>query len=92
MFNQPVQSENKDLIGSIDDPLHSYKIVGSSINTGNFANHLKETITEYEPRLRNVEVNTEFIANGTVLVVAVKGIINDDYDTPYTYYSKIRIW
>lgn len=92
VFNNPERFEKKDLIGSIEDPLHSYKIAGSSINTGNFANHLKKTITEYETRLRNVEVNTEFIANGSILVVAVKGIVNDGYNTPYTHFIKIRIW
>lgn len=92
VFNNPEQNEQKNLIASIDDPLHSYKIAGSGINSGTFANHLRQVITEYETRLRDVEVNTEFIANGTILVVAVKGTINDGYDTPYSFYSKIRIW
>ena len=92
MFNNPEQFGKKDLIGSIEDPLNSYRIAGSSVNTGTFASHLKESIIEYEPRLRDVEVNTDFIANGTILVVTVRGIINDGYDTPYLFYDKIRIW
>ena len=92
LFHDHEKDVKKDLIGSIDDPMHSCKIAGSSVNTDTFANHLRDVIAEYEPRLRDVGVNTEFFANGSILIVAVKGIINDGYDTPYTYYSKIRIW
>ena len=34
----------------------------------------------------------DFIANGTALLVSVNGVIDDGYDTPYTYYNKIQIW
>jgi len=92
VFHNPEKKGQKDLIGSITDPLNSYKIKGSSVNIGTFAGHLKSTIQEYESRLKDVEVNTEFMSNGTVLLIAVKGVVNDGYDTPYTYYKKIRIW
>lgn len=92
LFNSPTPKGKKDLIGSIDDPLYKYKIAGSSINTQTFANDLKNTIVQYERRLKDVEVNMEFVAKGTILVVSVSGIIDDGYDTPYAYLSKISIW
>ena len=92
LFHTFNKSEKKDIIGSIDDPLHSYKIAGSSINSGTFANHLRDRIVEYETRLKNVQVSMDLLANGTVLLVTVTGVIDDGYDTPYTFYKKIRIW
>ena len=92
LFNNPQRNDKKDLIGAIEDPMYKYKISGSSINTQTFARDLQETIVQYERRLKNVEVNMEFVALGTVLVVSVNGIIDDGYDTPYTYISRIRIW
>lgn len=92
LFHSPNPKGKQDLIGSIEDPLYKYKIAGSSINTQTFANELKNTIVQYEQRLKNVEVNMEFVAKGTILVVSVNGIIDDGYDTPYAYLSKISIW
>lgn len=92
VFHTFDKSEKKDIIGSISDPLHSYKIVGSSVNAGTFARHLKEIICEYETRLKSVEVSMDLLSNGTVLLVTVRGIIDDGYETPYTFYKKIRIW
>ena len=42
--------------------------------------------------LLDVLVNMEFMARGSILLVTVTGIINDGYDTPYTYHNKIRVW
>lgn len=92
MFHSAPKKQKKDLIGSIDDPIHDYKLRGSSINTGTFASHLEESIRMYEQRLKNVEVAMDFMANGTILLVSVNGIMDDGYDTPYSYYNKIKIW
>jgi len=92
VFNNIDNPVQKDIIGSISDPLNAYKIKGSSINSGTFAGHLRDIIVEYETRLKEVEVSTEFLADGSVLLIVVKGLVNDGYDTPYTYYKKIRIW
>jgi len=92
LFHGKGNTGKKDLIDSIEDPMYKYSITGSSINTGNFANDLRETIVKYEQRLKNVEVNMGFLSNGSILLVSVNGIINDGYDTPYTFFRKIRIW
>lgn len=92
LFHNNKKTKKKDLIGSIEDPADQYKIVGSSVNSGTFAQDLRNTIVQYEQRLKNVEVSMELAARGTLLVISVNGIINDGYDTPYTYLSKIRIW
>ena len=91
-FHQLGKKRKKDIIESIEDPLSSYKISGSSINTETFARHLQEEIIQYEHRLKNVGVTMEFLMRGTILLVTVTGIIDDSYDTPYTYYNKIKIW
>ena len=91
-FHQLGKKRKKDIIGSIEDPSYSYKISGSSINTETFARHLQEEIVQYEQRLKNVEVGMDFLMRGTILLVTVTGIIDDGYDTPYTYHSKIKIW
>ena len=92
LFTNASMKNQKDIIDAIEDPLDKYRISGSSINTFTFASDLKETIVQYERRLKNVEVNMEFAARGTILLVSVNGIIDDGYDTPYSYISKIRIW
>lgn len=92
MFHGDARKQKKDLIGTIEDPVHRYRIRGSSVNTETFAVHLRDSIVQYEHRLKNVEVAMDFIANGTVLVVSVNGVMEDGYDTPYTYYNKIQIW
>ena len=92
VFNNNRNQKKKDLIGSIENPADKYKISGSSVNTQTFAQDLREAIVQYERRLKNVEVNMELAARGVLLVVSVNGIIDDGYDTPYTYLSKIRIW
>jgi hypothetical protein len=92
LFHDFDHSKKKDIIGSISDPLHSYKIVGSSINTETFASHLRDCIVEYEPRLKNVTVGMDLYMDGVMLLVSVSGIIDDGYETPYTFYKKIRIW
>lgn len=92
MFHGDVRKQKKDLIGSIEDPVHGYKIRGSSVNTDTFASHLRDSIVLYEHRLKNVEVAMDFLARGTVLLVSVNGVMDDGYDTPYTYYNKIQIW
>lgn len=91
-FNNMQRRKRKDLIGSIEDPLHSYKIIGSSVNTSTFAEHLRDTIVQYETRLKNVGVGMEFLMQGTVLLISVSGIIDNGYETPYTFYRKIKIW
>lgn len=92
VFHSVDKLSKKDIIGSIIDPLHEYKIAGSSINAGTFASNLKETIIQYETRLKDVQVNMDLLNNGTVLLVSVSGIIKDGYDTQYIFYKKIRIW
>ncbi len=92
LFLDPKKTKKKDLIGSIADPIDNYKIIGSSVNTDNFAWDLRNAIVNYEHRLKNVEVNMELANYGALLLVSVSGIIDDGYDTPYTYLSKIRIW
>lgn len=92
LFHNSQRNQKKDLIGSIENPIDQYKIAGSSVNTDTFARDLQKTIVQYEQRLKNVEVNMELVNRGAVLIVSVNGIIDDGYDTPYRYLSKIRIW
>lgn len=91
-FHQSKRKKRKDIIGSIEDPVHDFKIVGSSINSSTFAEHLRNTIVEYEQRLKNVQVGMELLNLGTVLLISVSGIIDDGYETPYTFFRKINIW
>lgn len=92
LFTSASKKGKKDIIGTIEDPLDKYRISGSSLSSFTFANDLKETIDKYEHRLKKVEVGIDFAAKGSILLISVKGIIDDGYDTPYTYITKIRIW
>ncbi len=91
-FHHLQNKKKKDLIESIEDPSYNFKITGSSINSSTFAEHLRDTVVQYERRLKNVEVGLEFLARGTVLLVSVTGIIDNGYETPYNFYRKIQIW
>lgn len=91
-FLQTQRKRRKDLIESIEDPMRKYKIAGSSINTNTFAEHLRDTIVQYEQRLKNVQVGMDFLLRGTVLLISVAGVIDDGYETPYNFLRKIKIW
>ena len=92
LFHDTQMKRKQDIIGSIEDPTRKHKMSGSSINTGTFAKDLSEAIAIYERRLKDVVVSMELMAHGSVLLITVNGIIDDGYDTPYTYHNKIRIW
>lgn len=92
LFHGRGNSNQKGIIDSIEDPMYKCTITGSSVNAGNFATDLRNTIVKYEKRLKNVEVGMDFMAQGSILLVSVSGIIDDGYDTPYTFLRKIRIW
>lgn len=92
LFHGSNSRERRDILKSIEDPMNNCKIVGSSVNSGTFASDLRKTIVQYEKRLLNVEVSMDFMARGSILLISVNGIIDDGYDTPYTYLTKIRIW
>ena len=92
VFHSSPKRRRKDIIDSIEDPTQKHKITGSSVNTDTFANDLKNTIVQYEQRLKDVSVNMNLLGRGAILLVTVNGIIDDGYDTPYTYNNKIRIW
>lgn len=71
--------------------LYEKKISGSSDNLNTFAALLKETIEEYETRLRNVGVTMTYKRRERRIHIAVTGQIADTGED-YRYSSIINVW
>ena len=73
------------------DGLYSKKITGSSKNLNTFASELRETISKYEKRLKDVNVSMTYIREEQKIHVTVKGVIATTNEN-YQYKTIINVW
>ena len=73
------------------DGLYSKKITGSSKNLNTFASELRETISKYEKRLKDVNVSMTYIREEQKIYVTVKGLIVTTNEN-YQYKTIINVW
>lgn len=73
------------------DGLYSKKITGSSKNLNTFASELRETISKYEKRLKDVNVTMTYIREEQKIHVTVKGVIVNTNEN-YQYKTIINVW
>ena len=73
------------------DGLYSKKITGSSKNLNTFASELRETISKYEKRLKDVNVTMTYIREEQKIHVTVKGVIVTTNEN-YQYKTIINVW
>ena len=73
------------------DGLYNKKITGSSKNLNTFASELRETITKYEKRLKDVNVTMTYIREEQRVYVTVKGVIVTTNEN-YQYKTIINVW
>jgi hypothetical protein len=57
------------------DEIQGKKIGGKSDNINNYAKDLEKSIKLFEPRLRNVEVRTEFDKTKSKISIAISGVV-----------------
>jgi len=57
------------------DEIRGKKIGGKSDNINNYAKDLEKSIKQFEPRLKNIEVKTEFDKKKSKITISVSGII-----------------
>ena len=73
------------------DGLYSKKITGSSKNLNTFASELRDTISKYEKRLKDVNVTMTYIRQEQKIHVTVKGVIVTTNEN-YQYKTIINVW
>ncbi|MBO4341076.1 MAG: GPW/gp25 family protein [Bacteroidales bacterium] len=73
------------------EDLYDKKISGSSNNLNTFAAELKQTIQNYETRLRNVDVTMSYNMAARKIIINVTGEIAAT-QAPYQYQSIINVW
>ncbi len=67
------------------------KISGSSRNIDTFAAELRDTITAYETRLKDVSVSMTYTRIEKVIYVTVKGVIVET-EEDFQYDTTIKVW
>ena len=75
----------------LGDGLYQKKVSGSSNNLNTFAAELKQSIEEYEKRLRDVSVAMTYIREERKIYMTVKGVMQES-GKPYKYESVINVW
>ena len=71
--------------------LYDKKISGSSNNLNTFASELRQTIMDYEPRLKDVATSMTYVREERKIYISVKGIIVEN-EAPYQYSTIINVW
>lgn len=71
--------------------LYDKKISGSSRNLNTFAAILRESLTNYEKRLKDVTVTMTYIREERLIYVSVKGVIVET-QKDYEYSTTIKVW
>lgn len=84
-------SSNFPYIFEGPDGLYSKKITGSSKNLNTFASELRDTISKYEKRLKDVNVIMTYIREEQKIHVTVKGVIVTTNEN-YQYKTIINVW
>lgn len=91
-FKTLATDTNNKTLASITDPMYDRTIVGSSKNTGNFAETLKAIIERYEKRLTDVCVTIDYMISDKVLYIEIDAVINDETRNPYNHRIYSQIW
>lgn len=78
---------------AIDARLKIYekKVSGSSKNLNTFAAELKDSITKYEKRIRDINVAMTYVREARLIYVSVKGYMVATSE-PYQYKTTIKVW
>lgn len=71
--------------------LYDKKISGSSRNLNTFAADLRDTLRNYEKRLRDVAVTMTYIREERKIYVTIKGVI-DETQQKYEYTTTMKVW
>jgi hypothetical protein len=73
------------------DEIKGKKIVGKSDNPNNYAKDLEKTIKQFESRLQNVEIKTDFDKKLSKITISIAGIIVDT-KKEYKQNIEFHIW
>lgn len=87
-------NENEGVVYNADRSqggLYEKKLSGSSKNLNTFASELKDAISRYESRLKDVSVTMTYIREEKKLYVTVRGRLSPSGEI-FEYYSNIKIW
>lgn len=71
--------------------IYGKKVSGSSSSPGTFAYDLKEAITAYEKRIKDVKVTMTYLREERNIYINVKGTLVED-ESPYQLTTRFRIW
>lgn len=71
--------------------LYDKKISGSSRNLNTFAADLRDTLRNYEKRLRDIAVTMTYIREERKIYVTIKGVI-DETQQKYEYTTTLKVW
>lgn len=74
-----------------DDPVYHKKISGSSNNLDTFASDLCMSLTQYEPRLKNIKASMQYDKVRSVIRLSIHGNFAADGGA-YEYNTEIKIW
>jgi len=76
-----------------NEQINNKKLYGSSVNKNNYAYDLKQTIEEYESRLKNVQVRMGFEAKEKRITLDITGKYEEDYvEKSYQKNISFLIW
>ena len=71
--------------------IYGKMISGTSSSESTFAYELKEAITNYEKRLKDVKVTMTYLREERNIYINVKGLLAED-ESPYQLTTRFRIW
>lgn len=80
--------ENTDII----TPSHTFKIKGNSGNFNTFARELKEQLSIFEPRLRDINIKMEYYAVTKKIELKIKGFVIDKTIEKFEHTIFIHVW
>ena len=71
---------------------YKYKVQGHGVNFNTFAHELKESIEQYEPRLKLVKVSMEYSSVERIINIKVTGMTNDKLFEKFEHEIKMHVW
>lgn len=83
-------NENEGIVSGQSGAL-AKRISGTSKNSNTFAYELCQQIASFEKRILDPEVSMAYVRRDRIILVEVKGFLNDP-EVPYQYNSVIKIW
>lgn len=76
-----------------ENPVHySWKIHGRSVNAGTFAQDLKRSVENYEPRLKEVRVRMDYNRQEHLLTILVQGRIGERLTEQFSHQINLHVW